>query len=236
MFINAKIGNTATHKWSKMQLCSILCANSRKIQIIKMADATDVFDLDGKMCKLLISTRLDMETDFVAGRKNKSVLWGQVLTKIKEKYPSFNLTKEQITRKFLNLRTTYKRIKARNKESGRDATSWTFFDDFDEIYGGRHSINPPVENLVSSIDENVGNACTPSDDMQSSGDDSPICRIKRRRTNTDILQYLEDESGKEQKRHEENLAIEERKLLIEERRINAMMELKEVLEKAMVNK
>ena len=54
-----------------------------------------------------------MENEFIAGRKNKSVFWGQVLNKIKEIYPEFCHSKEQITRKFLNLRTTYKRIKQR---------------------------------------------------------------------------------------------------------------------------
>ena len=49
--------------------------------------------------KLLITTRLEMENEFIAGRK----LWDQLLNKIKK----------QITRKFLNLRTTYKKIKQR---------------------------------------------------------------------------------------------------------------------------
>ena len=54
-----------------------------------------------------------MENEFIAGRKNKSVLWGQLLNKIKEIDPEFGHSKEQITRKCLNLRTTYKRIKQR---------------------------------------------------------------------------------------------------------------------------
>ena len=47
-----------------------------------------------------------MENDFIAGKKNKSMLWGQVLNKIKEIDTEFGHSKEQITRTFLNLRTT----------------------------------------------------------------------------------------------------------------------------------
>ena len=45
--------------------------------------------------------------------EDKSVLWGQVQNKLKEIDPEFSHSKEQITRKCLNLRTTYKRIKQR---------------------------------------------------------------------------------------------------------------------------
>ena len=53
-----------------------------------------------KHVKLLIRTKLEMENTFIAGRKNKSVLWGQVLNKIKEIDPEFSHSKEQITRNF----------------------------------------------------------------------------------------------------------------------------------------
>ena len=52
-----------------------------------------------------------MENEFIAGRKNRSVLWGQMLNKIKEIDPEFSHSKEQITRTFLKLGATYKRIK-----------------------------------------------------------------------------------------------------------------------------
>ena len=47
-----------------------------------------------------------MENEFIAERKNKSVLWGQLLNKIKEINLEFEFghSKEQITRKFLNLK------------------------------------------------------------------------------------------------------------------------------------
>ena len=61
--------------------------------------------------KLLISTRLEMKNEFIAGRKNKNAFWSQLLNKIKEIDPEFGHSKEQITRKCLNLITMFKRMK-----------------------------------------------------------------------------------------------------------------------------
>ena len=47
---------------------------------------------------------------YTGGRK-KSVLWGQLLNRIKEIDAQYGHSKEQIIRKFLNLRTTYKGIR-----------------------------------------------------------------------------------------------------------------------------
>ena len=67
----------------------------------------------GTNVKLLIRTRLEMENKFIdRGEEQKSVLWGgQLLSEIKEIDPEYGHSKEQLTRKFLNLRTTHKRIK-----------------------------------------------------------------------------------------------------------------------------
>ncbi|KAI8127051.1 hypothetical protein CVS40_2849 [Lucilia cuprina] len=64
--------------------------------------------------ELIIRTRLEMEPDFQEGRKNRTILWENVLSKIKETQPDFKMTKDQISRKFLNLMTTYRRIKDRS--------------------------------------------------------------------------------------------------------------------------
>ena len=54
--------------------------------------------------KLLITTRLEMENE-------STFVWGQLLNKIKEIDTKFGHSKKQITRKYLNLKITYKRIK-----------------------------------------------------------------------------------------------------------------------------
>lgn len=181
-----------------------------------------------------------MEEEFVSGRKKKSVLWTKVLQKIKEQKPDFNLTKEQTNRKFINMQTSYKRIKKRNKDSGRNATTWEFFEDFDEVYGTRHSIDPPVANLISSLDETQASAngedsldqCVSSHDSNG-GEPQP--KRKKRGNRNEILEYLENEAVKEQKRHEELMAMEERKLLMEQQRIDTMSQLKDVLERTIAH-
>ena len=60
-------------------------------------------EVEGK-CKIIINNQ-------VRNGKNKSVMWGQLLNKIKEIDPEFGHSKEQITRKCLNLRTMFKRMK-----------------------------------------------------------------------------------------------------------------------------
>ena len=46
-----------------------------------------------KTCKIIDKKQeneQEMENEFIAGRKNKSLLWGQMLNKIKEIDPEFN--------------------------------------------------------------------------------------------------------------------------------------------------
>ncbi|XP_037808214.1 uncharacterized protein LOC119601369 [Lucilia sericata] len=103
--------------------------------------------------ELIIRTRLDMEPEFQEGRKKKTILWERVLSKIKETQPDFKMTKDQINRKFLNLMTTYRRIKDRGSKTGRNATSWEYFKMFDEVYGkGYCGKPPPLRNLRKIYD------------------------------------------------------------------------------------
>lgn len=82
-----------------------------------------------------------MEEDFSSGRIKKSELWSRVWEKVKEEIPSLQYSKEQITRKYLNLLTTYRRIKNRSVESGKTATTWEYFDEFDDAFGDRYPIS-----------------------------------------------------------------------------------------------
>ncbi|TMW53910.1 hypothetical protein DOY81_000967 [Sarcophaga bullata] len=111
------------------------------------------FDKDGKFLKLLIRVRLDMEEDFSSGRIKKSELWNRVWEKVKEEIPGLKYSKEQISRKYLNLLTTYKRIKNRSIKSGKITTTWEYFDEFDDAFGDRYPINTsthPSPNLDMS--------------------------------------------------------------------------------------
>lgn len=190
--------------------------------------------MDAKDYKLIIRTRLDMEEEFANGRRKKCVLWRKVVEKIKEQKPDFTLNKDQVNRKFLNFLTTYKRIKSRNKESGRNATTWEFYEDFDEIYGIRHSVVPPAVNLISSI-EPTGTPEPSPEPTECTAEEVEPPSKKTRGSQNEILEYIKKESEKEQKRHEELMAMEERKLQVEEKRVSTMLQLKEVLERTIGN-
>lgn len=82
-----------------------------------------------------------MDEDFSTGRVKKSELWDRVLEKIKDEIPNLKYTREQINRKYLNLLTTYRRIKNRSIETGKIVTSWEYFDDFDDAFGDRYAIS-----------------------------------------------------------------------------------------------
>lgn len=120
----------------------------------------------------MVRPRLDMENAFGSGRRKKSVLWGKVLDKMKTDAPDLSATRDQLQRKFLNMYATYKRIKKRNNSTGRDATTWEFFNDFDEIYGTRHSISPPSQNLQSSLNISSSKSVQDDGEYQRSPDEN----------------------------------------------------------------
>ena len=66
-------------------------------------------------------------------------------------YTDLQKTREDVARKFQNMVNTYKRIKNRNNARGRNATCWDHFDNFEEIYGTKYPVNPPLPILQSSL-------------------------------------------------------------------------------------
>ncbi|XP_054736222.1 uncharacterized protein LOC129243112 [Anastrepha obliqua] len=103
-------------------------------------------NLSNAETQLLLRVRLNMEDEFKSDRRKKNVLWKKVVTKVKNVNPNIRLDSTTAQRKCLNLLVTYKRIKKRNNSSGKEATSWRYFEDFDEVYGTRHSMTPPTAN------------------------------------------------------------------------------------------
>nr|XP_014093722.1 uncharacterized protein LOC106619917 [Bactrocera oleae] len=179
----------------------------------------------GSIIKLLIRCRLDMEAEFAAGKKKKAVLWGRVLESMKAVNPEIKDSKEAIQRKFLNMLASYKRIKKRNKSTGRDATSWEYFEEFNAVYGSRHSIEPPLENLLSSLGSPT---CEDSDCGDS---DSYLGSASKRskKSQNETLTFLKAESSQEQKRHDELVQLEREKLEIEKEKISVLSALREIL-------
>lgn len=135
-------------------------------------------------------------------------MWNKVAEEIKKVNKDLKIDGQIAQRKFSNLLVTYKRIKKRNNSSGREATSWLHFEDFDEVYGTRHSINVPIENLQNSLE-------LPSSPLLERNDSEPPnspptssrrTTQSRRNANNELMHFLEDEAMKEQARHDEVLA------------------------------
>ncbi|XP_036334039.1 uncharacterized protein LOC118744802 [Rhagoletis pomonella] len=183
--------------------------------------------------KLLVKTRLAMEDQFNEGRKKKSVLWGEVLKEIKEQIPTFKLTKDEVIRKFLNLSTTYKRIKDRIMSKGRTSSSWEFFDDFDEVYGTRYSINTKKDLTEPTLEH-------ATDEEENIVEVKPArcskCKKRKSDAAADFLGFLKEQANREQARHDEVMEIERKKLRLEEERMKVFGDLKDILKSSLKNK
>ncbi|XP_054744187.1 uncharacterized protein LOC129248596 [Anastrepha obliqua] len=194
-----------------------------------MSDENDY--LSTSEVKLILRVRLSMECEFASGRRKKSVLWNKVVEEIKKVNNDLKIDGQIARRKFSNLLVTYKRIKKRNNSSGREATSWLHFEDFDEVYGTRHSINVPIENLQSSL----GLPSSPllernnNEPPNSPPTSSRRATQSRKNANNELLHFLEDEAMKEQARHDEVLAVEKEKLALEEERLKTLLDIKSIL-------
>ncbi|XP_036320400.1 uncharacterized protein LOC118734829 [Rhagoletis pomonella] len=185
--------------------------------------------------KLLLRVRLNMEDEFASGRRKKSVLWNKVVEEVKKINRDINIDRHIAQRKFLNMLVSYKRIKKRNNSSGREATSWLYFEDFDEVYGTRHSINPPPQNLQASLELP---SSPPLDEGNVEPPNSPPTSSRRaphprRNPNSEILKFFEEQAIKEQTRHDEAMAVEREKLSLEKERIQALLELKSILNRCL---
>lgn len=183
----------------------------------------------------MVRPRLDMENAFGSGGRKKSVLWGKVLDKMKTDAPDLSATRDQLQRKFLNMYATYKRIKKRNNSTGRDATTWEFFNDFDEIYGTRHSISPPSQNLQSSLNISSSKSVQDDGEYQRSPDENHNSETdsdgdatrneyennantpnkKRKIPASELLEFFKKEVCEEKIRHNEAIAVEKERLQIE---------------------
>ncbi|XP_055910589.1 uncharacterized protein LOC129944953 [Eupeodes corollae] len=136
--------------------------------------------------------------------------------------------------KFENMMTTYKRIKKRNKESGREATTWDYFEIFDQAYGGRHSVSPPQQLLCSTtaFPTESNTLSSVVEEAELDGEIISETPTKRKRKNEDeLLAFLKKESDKDDLKHQELVTIEREKIEIDKRRL----ELIKSLQKSLMN-
>ncbi|XP_054729341.1 uncharacterized protein LOC129238335 [Anastrepha obliqua] len=146
--------------------------------------------------KLLITTRLRHEADFSGKKKKRNTIWETILREIKDVESSFPFSRDDITRCFLNIMGTYKRIKKRNNTSGEASSNWEYFDEIDEVFGSRSSINVPLEMTDYSLEEITINPTIYSPVSLTTEEDlTPTTSRKRKRN--DVIEFLEKESEKD---------------------------------------
>lgn len=172
-----------------------------------------------------------MDSEFSGKRKKRIFLWGQVLQKMKDVYKNLPFSRDDITRKYLNMMTTYKRIKKRNNRPGEAATSWDFFDQFDEVYGSRFdNMMIPESDLKSSLSSlitELKHEHLANDDDNDSGGSSPP---PRKRARSDILEFLRAESESDKKILKELLQCEKEKLKLEREKVEEIKKLRKAFE------
>ncbi|KAM4523772.1 uncharacterized protein V3H82_001917 [Fundulus diaphanus] len=184
----------------------------------------------------LIRFRAENEHLFLKSKKTAKLLWE---TLIKELGLEGKVTSQQVSKKWENLKKKYKdlgMLKAGFGTDGGEVTTvtWQYFDDMHKVLGDTSSLEPPV--VVASFNaDSITSFELKTEEFEpteeagfSSGTPSPVAapdsptlspKNKRRRRTNPILDFLMEESAKEQKRHEESEAKMERFLNLFEKLI-----------------
>lgn len=141
------------------------------------------------------------------------------------------------------------------------ATYWEHFDQLDQVYGTKHSIEPPPENLRSTLQSSILHPSLdvshesvphiqPRDTSSTVEDEDehvpgapcsqpgPVQRDPTRRRKTkdcETLDFLKEEPKEEEKRFQEVMELERQKLSTERERIQEMRDLKDILRQMLGN-
>lgn len=175
----------------------------------------------------MLTVRLEKEEAYHSGEKSKKQVWKDIHKEILKQDPNFSYPYETLVKKFTNLMTTYKRIKKRNTKSGRGGTLWPYFGDFDQVYGNKHFIQAPEQNLCDTLDLEVDNET--SNGINTTNENvAPNVRNKKRSYN-DIMSYLEQMETEDKTRHEEYISIEKQKIHIDKEKVEVEREKVKVL-------
>ncbi|XP_013887215.1 uncharacterized protein LOC106534941 [Austrofundulus limnaeus] len=181
----------------------------------------------------LIRFRTDNEHLFSQSKHAVKPLWESL---IQELGLQGLVTPQQVSKKWENLKKKYKELGTpRPGGRGVAVATWQFFEDMQEALGGVPALEPPV--IVASFDPEADYTCfqlktedfEPPEAGNSSGTASPSAppesptrspKTKRVRRSEPILDFLKEESLKEQRRHEESEAKVDRFLDLFQRLID----------------
>ncbi|XP_057712010.1 uncharacterized protein LOC130929093 isoform X3 [Corythoichthys intestinalis] len=206
-------------------------------------DKKEVYKWTRAQTKSLIRFRAENEDRFLKSKASAKQQWEKL---IKELGLQGKVSTQQVSKKWENLKKKYKELKTLSSGGGTDegqetGTTWQYYDDMHEVLGGRASVDPPL--LVGACAEEDAIIRSALNVAEPSTSDAPCtyavraavtspCRCrsppstspspKRSRKSNPILDYLVQESLKEQKRHEETQKKMERFLTLFERLIDKL--------------
>lgn len=82
----------------------------------------------------------------------KIKLWRSIAVKLNSAFDNeISLTDKLCDRKWRNLWQTYKANVKKSNQTGTDSIIWDYYHDFNEHFGTKDNINPPVSNLKGSF-------------------------------------------------------------------------------------
>lgn len=105
--------------------------------------------------------------------KNHDVLWGQITKKLNSHNIFVNVL--QVKNKWKNLKKTYKKVVDDNSQTGNKATTWKFFEEFNNVYGNRASTRAEVTYDISAKRKllSVKEGYTDGDDSNTDSNSKP---------------------------------------------------------------
>ncbi|CAM4572532.1 unnamed protein product [Leuciscus chuanchicus] len=147
---------------------------------------------------------------------------------------------QQASKKWENLKQRYKELRTPKTGSGTErgevtAATWQYYEDMHEVLGARPSLDPPVvvasfyEDPTTILMEIVEPSSPASTSAASSSEPSTSAMAspstpspKKNKTKKPILDFLTEESKREQRRHEESEAKTERFLVLFEKMVGKL--------------
>lgn len=103
---------------------------------------------------------------------------------IKDVYSWFRFSRDDITRKYLNMMAKY----LKNNSSGEAANSWGYYEDFDDVHGTHRDVVVPPNLLESSLNESLEMVLD-----GESGNRNSTLPPKSKRPRCEVLKMLRNE-------------------------------------------
>jgi predicted nucleotidyltransferase len=94
---------------------------------------------------------MDMHNRFCEKKESAAKLWNELSKVMLEN--GHNANSEACRNKFNNLKGTYHTIKKRLTQTGQSSTKWQYYEQFNEMFSNQASINPPPENIASTVND-----------------------------------------------------------------------------------